>query len=242
MTGRLWLDGTSLSQVNLDHSEGPFLWENGVGLGGSASSQSRSILRLGEFSNFPIHLDLPEGSPNSLIEACRFANGLVGLTCTGNSPLRIEDSQFSVLGTGLKILSNAAVLSCNQFNGNDTAVLADRSVLALAPSDGGGWNQFEHNEAHLRLALSPLPSLLHGANHFGIWSSHWAEGTVDLSCTGSGLDWDISRQSWNWPVGWPQIQTGLQAVGTDGNCLINAVDLSPVPLQECRAGGTGKKE
>ena len=242
VTGRLWLDGTALSQVNLVHSEGPLLWENGVGFNGSAFSQSRSILREGEFSGFPIHLDLPEGSPNSLVEACRFANGLVGLTCTGHSPLRIEDSQFSLLTTGLKLHSNAAVLSCNLFDGNDTAVLADRSVLALAPSDGGGWNRFEHNEAHLRLAMSPLPSLLHGANHFGVWSSHWAEGTVDLSCTGIGLDWDITGQSWNWPVGWPQIQTGLQAVGADGSCLINAVDLSPVSLQECRAGGKGKKE
>ena len=116
----------------------------------------------------------------------------------------------------------------------------DRSLILMTPEQGGGWNRFESNDAHMRFIQSPLPQLWQGANHFGTWGSHWAQGSLDLACTGSGLDWDISGQSWNWPSGWPQIQGGLYTT-SQPPCPVHAIDLSPLETLDCGAGLDRKK-
>lgn len=242
ISGKLWLDGAELSTVAISQEGGSVLWEDGQGTHGSARFAGRTVLQRSAFNAFPIFMDLPPNSAVSRAEDCTFQNGEVGLHCSGQSPLRVEDSHFSMLGTALAIQYNGAILSCSAFDNNDTAVLADRSLLAMNPTEGGGWNQFEHNDVHLRLLQAPLPLLLHGLNHFGSWYGHWAQGTVDLSCSGGGMDWDITGQSWNWPLGWPQIQTGLMATGPTEACPIHAIDLSPVVQQDCQSGKQGKKE
>ncbi len=242
IVGQLWLDETAISHAVISQSGGSVLWEDGRGEHGQAAFEGRTLLQRCDFDEFPIRVRLPEFAALSRVEECTFQNGQTGLLCEGDSPLRLEDSRFSLLGTGLDIRSNGAILSCTAFDNNDTAVLADRSWLVMTPEAGGGWNGFEHNDVHLRLLHAPLPDMIHGANHFGSWGSHWAEGTADLTCTGSGLDWDITGQSWNWPTGWPQIQTGLLASGNQGECLIHAIDLAPVFQQECGAGKQGKRE
>ena len=194
------------------------------------------------FKQNPIYHAGLLSSPSHLIESCQFEEALNALTLQGPGRIRIEDSEWTNNGIGLSCHHARCELACCRFHSNEIGTEMDRGLLIMCHEGGGGWNHFENNDLHMSFEFAPLPCIQGGANHFGSHLSGWASGTIDLTCQGGGVDWDISGQSWDWPLGWPQIQTGLWAYGQDGatNCPISAVDLNPAEPTECRY--TGKKQ
>lgn len=240
----LSFDGTVMllahegQDVHMQHRHALFRMEDSRFNGGSITlSNDRIRWSASDFDGCVIqHLGLGVGVAH-LIESCRFANTHSGLDLQGPGRIRIEDTQFESNAYGIAHHHARVEVACTDFVSNDVGILSDRGLLVMQPEGGGGWNRFEHNDTHMRFQWAPIPAIIGGANHFGDAYSDWASGSLDITCSGSALDWDISGQSWDWPTGWPQVQSGLWAVSPDGGaaCPVSAVDLSPIPIADCRA-------
>ena len=243
--GQVRMAGSEQRGLTWLHENGPFLAQDRSFEGGfSRHTNVRLNLSLCSFDAHPIEHIQGSATGPDLIQDCVFQSGLKGVTSIGMGTLRVEDSDFLDLAIGLEGQNTRLELSCNRFSNNDIGLMANRSHLGMNATGGGGWNRFENNDTHLRFLLAPLPDIIGGANHFGAWSSGWAQGTLSLGCNpGGAVDIDITGQSWNWPSGWPQIQTGLSSVGPGGSaCPIEAVDLAPVSEEDCPTGGGTKRE
>ena len=239
--GPLWLHDHSASHIDLRHETDEFRIEHGLFEGGSTQlSHNKVRWRSSAFVDHPVdHLALGD-EPAHLIENCRFEGAHAGLSAQGPGRLRVEECEFDGHVTALRSTAARLELACCAFASNDIAVLANKSLLVMQPDGGGGWNVFEDNDVHMKFQQAPFPELTEGANHFGNPYSGWATGSINTPCNGSGLDWLINGQSWDWPMGWPQIQSGLWAWNPDGaqNCPIAAIDMNPVSALEC---GEGRK-
>ena len=240
VTGDLDLTHVQLEVLHLRQSSGSVRLDGCSGQSGSALFLGKSTIVDSEFDAFPVSIFAPSGSANSRVESCVFEHGTLGLRATGPTSIHVEECAFQGLDIGADFKQGAASILCSEFLHNDIGLRTDRSLILMTPEQGGGWNRFESNDAHMRFIQSPLPQLWQGANHFGTWGSHWAQGSLDLACAGSGLDWDISGQSWNWPSGWPQIQGGLHTT-SQPPCPVHAIDLSPLEALDCGAGLDRKK-
>lgn len=240
--GPLWLHNFTGSSVDLWQEQNDCRIEHSSFLGGSTRlANNKTRWRYCAFVEHPVaHVSLGD-EPAHLIENCRFEGADMGLSIVGPGRLRIEDCELTANVTGLMAKSARVEVACCRFNSNDIALFADKALIVMQPEGGGGWNSFEYNDVHMKFLQSPFPELVQGANHFGQPYSGWATGSIDTPCYGNGLDWLINGQSWDWPMGWPQIQNGLWAWNPNGpqNCPISAVDMGPVSPQEC---GEGRKK
>lgn len=236
--GDLWLDEHRSNALHLQQSGGIFR-VNVADFEGGSTSMSNNKVRWSEamFTDHPVvHAALGD-EPAHLIEACGFSQTHTGLSLSGPGRIRVEDSFFSNCIQGLFGSKSARLeLSCCAFSDNDIAVAAVQALLAMEPHSGGGWNVFHHNDVHFKFGQAPLPAIAGGFNHFGMPYSSWGTGTLDVGCAGSGVNWLINGQSWDWPVAWPQILEGLWAWNPDGTpvCTVTALDLSPVNPTQCR--------
>ena len=240
--GPLQLTEHQSLSIRLEHSTGDFRVADALFTGGEISMREDRIRWMNAiFKQNPIHHAGLLSSPSHLIESCQFEDAPNALTLQGPGRIRIEDSEWTNNGIGLSCRHARCELACCRFHSNEVGTEMDRGLLIMCHEGGGGWNSFHYNDLHMSFELAPLACLQGGANHFGSHLTGWAAGTLDLGCQGGAVDWDITGQSWEWPLGWPQIQTGLWAYGLDGaeNCPVSAVDLAPVEATECRA--TGKK-
>ena len=237
ISGALTLENHQSDQLTLHQAGGEFrAYNSDFNEGHTFLDNNRIRWRHCDFTDHPVVHHSLGLHPSHLMESCQFIHAGTGLSIHGPGTLRMEDCVFASNAVGLLSQNSAVELSCVQFHSNDTGILADRSQLFLEPTSGGGWNVFDGNHVHMRFSQAPLPLIEGGANHFGNHYSAWATGTLELNCSGAGLDWAIHGQSWNWPVSWPQIQSGLWAMGPDGayDCPVTALDLSPVESAECR--------
>lgn len=240
--GPMWLRAHHASAVNLKHTQGECRMEHSSFQGGSTHlAQNKVRWRSCAFVHHPVvHTALGE-EPAHLIENCHFQGAETGLSARGPGRLRLEECVFDGHVVGLKAQTSRLELACNTFTSNDIGLASNKALLVMRPEGGGGWNRFEDNDVHLKFQQAPFPELMGGANHFGHPYSGWATGSINTPCNGGGLDWLIDGQSWDWPTGWPQIQSGLWAWNSDGvqNCPIAAIDMAPITPKPC---GEGRKE
>lgn len=241
--GDLWLSNHESQGLILNHNDGRFNAHDCTFLWGEDHHNTSQInLSNNLFTGHPFRHTAPIESGPNVIQDCLFEQGDFGLESTGGV-LRIESTGFEQLNVGLHSKSQRLEANCSQFRGCDIGILANRSMLVMTPEGGGGWNQFHDNDTHIRFIQALGLHCVDGHNHFGNWMSAWAQGTLSLTCTGMPINLDISGQSWNWPLGWQQIQGGLSTPSSDGQgCPIQAVDLYPVPPSDCREGENPKKE
>ena len=243
--GPLWLQNLEGSTINLAHQQDDCRMEHCSFQGGSTLLDHNKVRwRSCVFEAHPVTHDFLGPEPAHLIENCRFIGADVGLNISGPGRIRIEDSEFDAHVTGLMASTARVELGCCAFASNDIAMFANKALLVMQPEGGGGWNTFEDNDVHMKFQQAPFPELEEGANHFGQPYSGWATGSINTLCNGNGLDWMITGQSWDWPLGWPQIQSGLWAWNPGGsqNCPIAAIDLGPIPPKECGEGRKKRRE
>lgn len=243
--GPLTLRNHEASSVSLFQSNGEYRLENGTFYGASSTLWDNKIRWLnGVFEHHPVRLLSLGNEPAHLMEACRFQQAEIGLSLRGPGRMRMEDCILEHHIQGIRAQNALLEMSCLEFRSNDIGVHADRTQLAMEPASGGGWNVFDGNGTHMRFTQAPPPHIDHGHNHFSSPFFAWATGTLDMACTGNGVDWLIQGQSWGWPTSWPQIQSGLWAWNPDGgpNCPITAIDMNPVEPLECRDLGKRKGE
>lgn len=238
ITGDLLLAEHRSDDLNVQQSGGIFQ-VNVADFDGGSTTMANNKVRWTDavFTDHPVEHTALGDEPAHLIEACGFSHTQSGLSVSGSGRIRIEDSFFSNCIQGLRASDHARVeLSCCTFSDNDIAAAALRALLVMEPHSGGGWNVFHHNDVHLKFGQAPLPAIAGGFNHFGTPFSSWGTGTLDIGCTGGGVNWLINGQSWDWPVTWPQILEGLWAWNPNGTpvCAVTALDLSPVNPTECR--------
>lgn len=238
IAGDLWIDEHLSHDLHLQQSDGTYRLNMAEFEGGSTSMATNKVRWSGAvFSDHPVVHAALGNEPAHLIEDCRFSQTQDGLSLAGPGRIRIEDSFFSNCIQGLKGSRTARIeLSCCAFSDNDIAAAALQALLVMQPQSGGGWNLFHHNDVHFKFGQAPLPAIAGGFNHFGTAYSSWGTGTLDIACEGSGVNWQIDGQSWDWPVAWPQIMGGMWAWNPDGPpvCPVTALDLSPVNPTECR--------
>lgn len=242
--GDLFLQQHHLQGLNLKQSNGRFdAHDCSFQWGSSVHFLCQMNASNSLFSSHPVdHTCQPEGGPN-VLQDCQFENAAFGLKSKGSGQFRAESCLFERLGVGIDSQNEWLQLNCSEFKDCDTGVLSNRSQLAMNPMSGGGWNRFEDNDTHLRFIQSPVPDWLGGINHFGNWGSSWAQGNLAVTCNGMPMDLDISGQSWNWPTGWAQVQSGLWATSPSGDaCSIQAVDLAPTEPQPCPSGKRPKDQ
>ena len=234
LIGDVALHDHTLNFINLCHSGG-FLYSTMSQFDhGTTRTEGRLNVQHCDFHLHPISILNQDNTAPHLLQNCSFDSGPFGIRATAFSTLRIEDCLFDRLGVAVEGRSTRCELACCQFHDNDVAILANRSLLAMTPSEGGGWNQFENNDVHLRFLQAPIPLWIGGANLFANWGSAWAQGSFSLNCQGP-LDILATGQTWNWPSGWPQIQGGLWASSPSGiECPVQVIDLAPVELEGCR--------
>ena len=241
--GDLWLDhhhcqGLTLNQDNgrLDAHHSTFRW------GSNHHNHCQINLANAHFLSHPFYHTAPIASGPNVIQDSRFEDGPVGLESRGGT-LRVESTDFERLDVAIHSKSQRLEVMCNQFRDSDIGILANRSVLMMNPESGGGWNVFLDNDVHLRFLQALALHCTGGFNHFGNWGSDWAQGTINLTCNGMPIDLIISGQSWSWPTGWPQVQSGLSTPIENGqSCAIHAVDMSPVSPALCRNEDASKRE
>ena len=242
VSGPLSLSDHQAHHLHVAQQNGTFQATDSQFIGGSTMATGRLQLSDCHFQDHPLHHDSPHVGPPHLIQDCTFEDGMVGLASNSIAPLRLERCQFDRLALGVSVQGMRCEMACCAFRNNDVGTLSNRSLLALTPSEGGGWCRFEDNDVHLRFLQSEIPLWTSGANFFGTWGSHWAQGSFGFDCQGP-VDIDATGQSWAWPSSWPQVQSGLWATSVDGmECPVNVVDLAPVPEQECRLGEGKKRE
>ena len=242
LEGNVSLHGHVTGQVHLAQATGIFQASDSEFEGGSTHSSGRLNLERCAFRHHPVIHESPMPCPAHVIQDCHFEDGTIGIQSASTSTLRLEDCRFDRLALATSLVGMRCELGCCTFMDNDVAVLANRSLLAMTPLQGGGWNRFEDNDVHLRFNQAPLPLWSDGANFFGNWGSAWGQGSFSLACSGP-VDVDASGQAWNSPISWPQVQSGLWAVPPDGEpCPIQILDLAPVPVQPCRLNEKRKRE
>ena len=243
--GPLSLRDHDAQSVSLSQSGGEYRLENATFYGASSALWDNKIRWVNAtFSHHPVrHLSLGN-EPAHLMEACHFLQAEVGLSLQGPGRMRMEDCVLEGHVQGVRAQNALLEMSCLEFRSNDIGIHADRAQLAMEPTSGGGWNVFDGNGVHMRFAQAPPPWIDHGCNQFLSPFFAWATGTLDMACSGSGVDWLIEGQSWSWPTTWPQIQTGLWAWNPNGgpNCPITAIDISPIEPLGCRDLGKRKAE
>lgn len=243
VAGVLTIEHLEAQGIHHFQSDGEYRMEDADFAEGSTSMERNRVRWRGvRHDGHPvIHFGL-EVPPAHLMESCAFEGASIGLEVHGPGRIRLEECRFGSDITGLKASQARVELACCRLEDNDAGLVMDRSLLVMTPEGGGGWNLFDHNDEHMRFLLAPPPEMQGGANHFGDHYSGWASGTLDLACSGGGIDWPIPGQSWNWPDSWPQFLEGLwaPAAGTNDFCPITAVDLMPLSLIGC--GGEGRKE
>ena len=242
LRGDVVLHAHNLDVIHLCHSGG-FLYASESNFD---RGTTHSVGRLNmNHCNFHLHTTTLGNGNNSaphLFQNCRYDSGLLGIQATTSSTLRLENCLFERLVVAVETQSTRCELACSRFQDNDIAILANRSMLAMTPSEGGGWNQFENNDVHLRFVQAPIPLWIDGGNLFGNWGSDWAQGSFNLSCQGP-VDILATGQTWGWPSAWPQVQGGLWASSPNGvQCPVQVIDLSPVELQSCGMGVQRKRE
>lgn len=245
VSGPLWLQDHQGSSVHLKHGQGECRMEHSSFIGGSTQlAHDKVRWRFCAFLDHPVvHAALGD-EPAHLIENSRFEGAHTGLTARGPGRLRLEACSFNGHAMGLVAHSARLELACNAFASNDIGMVANKALIVMRPEGGGGWNLFEDNDVHLKFLQAPFPELAGGANHFGQPYSGWATGSINTPCNGGGLDWVINGQSWDWPSGWPQIQSGLWAWNPNGeqNCPIAAIDMAPISPKECGEEGKKRRE
>ena len=242
LCGDVALNAHTLDFVHLIHSGG-FLYSTGSQFEhGTTRTEGRVNLQHCDFHRHSISILNENNTAPHLFQNCHFDSGPIGIRAATFSPLRLEDCLFERLSVAIEGRSTRCELACCHFNDNDVAVLANRSLLAMTASEGGGWNQFENNDVHLRFLHAPIPLWIDGANVFGNWGSAWAQGSFSLGCQGP-VDILATGQTWGWPSGWPQIQGGLWALSPSGiDCPVQVIDLAPVEAQGCRMEPKKNKE
>ena len=242
LCGDVALNAHTLDFIHLRHSGG-FLYSTGSQFDhGTTRTEGRLNLQHCDFHRHSITIQNENNTAPHLLQNCSFDSGPLGIQAATFSTLRLEDCLFERLRVAVEGRSTRCELACCQFHDNDVAVLVNRSLLAMTPAEGGGWNQFENNDVHLRFLQAPVPLWIDGANLFGNWGSAWAQGSFSLGCQGP-VDILATGQTWGWPSGWPQIQGGLWAVSPSGiECPVQVIDLSPVEAQGCRMGLKNNKE
>ena len=240
--GNLSLWDHAVHNVHLAHEDGRYMAQDSRFSGGSSSSSGRLNLSACQFLRHPLTHQSNVSGPPHLIQNCTFDMGPLGVSSRSSATLRLEECQFQRLGVGVSVQGMRCEMACCEFRDNDVAAEANRSLLALTPSEGGGRCRFEDNDVHLRFVQATIPLWTLGGNHFGNWGSQWAQGSFNLNCTGP-ISIEATGQSWSWPPSWPQIQTGLWASSPAGSaCPVTVVDLNPVPEQDCTWGKGKRKE
>ena len=240
--GHAFLTDHDVHHIQFVHTEGTLYAESSQFMHGQAHSDGRLNLHHCDFHDNPLLHSSISTAPPHLIRECRFEDGTVGVVSNANAPLRLRECVFDHLDIAVSVQSTRCEVICSAFRNNDIAISANRSLLAMTPSEGGGWSQFEDNDVHLDFNEAPIPLWIHGANHFGNWWSAWAQGSLDVPCQGP-ISIDATGQSWSWPSNWPQIQSSLwsSSNGTE-TCPIHVVDLNPVDQPDCGLGKKPKKE
>ena len=242
VSGHLILSDHDVHHLHIVQMAGPLQATDSRFFGGTTTSNGRLRLSGCHFQDHPFTHHSQHTGPPHLIQDCTFEDGTMGLTSSSTASLRLERCQFDRLALGVSVRGMRCEMACCTFRDNDVAALSNRSLLALTPSEGGGWCQFEDNDVHLRFIQSEIPLWISGANVFGTWGSHWAQGSFNLDCQGP-VDIEATGQTWAWPSSWPQVQTGLWAVSANGTeCPVHVVDTAPVSLQDCRLGQEKKRE
>ena len=240
--GPLSLFGHVSQSTHLAHQHGEYRIETASFVEGSSRLAHNKIRWTGAgYVDHPVvHAALGD-EPAHLIEDGIFQGTHVGFEAIGPGRIRLEDTRFEGNETGLQCRNARVETACCSFLYNDIGLEAERSLLAMEPENGGGWNRFSGNGSHMRFFQAEPPLMAGGANHFEDHYFSWASGSLDLPCFGEGVDWLINGQSWNWPTSWPQIQEGLWAWDPNGDliCPVTAIDLHPISPREC--GDTGKK-
>lgn len=244
VTGDLTFDDHGVDDLHLHHQNGIFHSSRSRFSGGSNHHEDSKInLYKSTFTAHPVLHSASVGLDHSLVQECQFQAASLGLESHGPGTLRLEDSSFDGCAVGLLGRKNRMEILCSHWMDNDIGVRAEGSLLVMSPDAGGGWNVFDHNDTHLLFDRAPLPLLSEGHNAFLSWVSGWAQGTMNVNCTGTGIDWEIPGQHWSWPAGWPQILTGLWAWTPDGDgCPVTALDLAAVDMPDCREAKTKRRE
>lgn len=233
LQGSVSLQGHTAHHVHLTQEQGMFQVSDSDFNGGSTHCAGRLNLDRCTFRHHPVFHESPVMCPAHVIQNCRFEDGPMGILSTSTSTLRMEDCHFHRLAVAASFCNTRCELACCAFMDNDVAVLANRSLLAMTPLHGGGRNRFEDNDVHLRFNQAPVPLWSQGANFFGNWGSAWGQGNLNLACSGP-VDIDASGQTWNAPLNWPQVQSGLWAMPTDNEpCPVQILDLAPVAMAPC---------
>ena len=242
VSGKLTLQEHQSDGLHVRQDGGQFRMEDATFQGGSTTMLCNRVRwHRVQFSEHPVsHLGLGE-EPAHLIAACLFADSQVGLQLRGPGRMRIEDSSFESNDIGLHLRHGRCEAACCAFTSNDIAIRDERALLIMQPDGGGGWNDFDFNDVHFHFDQAVPPEMLGGANHFGSHFSSWASGNLDIPCSGGAIDWVIHGQSWDWPVSWPQIQSGLWTSSqyNGAACPVVAVDLNPILPRDC--GQDGKR-
>ena len=242
LQGDVSLEDHVTGQVHLAQGSGMLHAFDSEFEGGSTQSTGRLNLDRCTFRDHPLTHDSQVSCPAHVVQSCRFEDGPVGIQSASTSTLRMEDCRFDRLALAASMRGVRCELACCTFMDNDVAVLANRSLLAMTPTQGGGWNRFQDNDVHLRFNQAPVPLWNDGANFFGNWGSAWGQGHFSLPCSGP-VDIDASGQAWNAPLSWPQVQSGLWAMPPDGApCPVQVLDLAPVAVQPCRMENEKKRE
>ena len=240
--GDVSLQDHTTHQIHLTQGLGTLQASDSEFEGGSTHSAGRLNLDHCTFRHHPVFHESPVLCPAHVVQACWFEDGPTGILSTSTSTLRLEDCRFHRLAVAASFRSTRCELACSTFMDNDVAVLANRSLLAMTPLHGGGWNRFEDNDVHLRFDQAPIPLWSQGANFFGNWGSAWGQGNFSLACSGP-VDIDASGQAWNAPTNWPQVQSGLWAMPPNGEpCSVQVLDLAPVAVAPCRLEKGKKRE
>ncbi|PCJ82310.1 MAG: hypothetical protein COA49_02080 [Bacteroidetes bacterium] len=195
---------------------------------------------------------------NNLIEGTYGISGASVTISEGvESNVRISENRFLEGVTGLSIINSKATLSCNQFEGWDTAIhFKDKSIVYMNPLNGGGYNRFNSNRVHLELDESSIPLLDLGMNNFGSNGMYSISGHLNWDCNST---WTIQGNYWlngdssynsgnNGTTNSFQVSSSLYT--TNNECLGNVIDInveSPNPvITICPTGPTteddGKKK
>ena len=110
--------------------------------GGSTTATGRLQLSDCRFQDHPFHHASLNVGPPHRVQDCVFEDGTVGLVSNSNAPLRLERCQFDRLALGVCVKSMRCEMASCAFRNNDVGALSNRSLLALTPTEGGGWCRF----------------------------------------------------------------------------------------------------
>ncbi|HIB77849.1 MAG TPA: hypothetical protein EYO58_09605 [Flavobacteriales bacterium] len=148
---------------------------------------------------------------------------------------------------GLSFINAQATLSCNQFEGWDTAIkFKEKCDVFMNPQNGGGYNRLNGNRVHLEFDNSNVPLLNQGGNSFGTSGTYCLSGNIDWNCNPT---WLIEGNYWleasatsgvggGGNTGFWQIATDLSSSNSIcfGEGIIVQIDIPDSGISVCPSG------